>query len=487
MTDSGLQTEDDQTHCTAIALQPGDAPSRLAVYREVVTIALPLVISTVSWTIMHFIDRVLLLGYSAEAVAAATPAGMCSYCVVCLPLGIASFSNTFVAQYFGAGREDRIGCAVWQGVFVALLAVPAVLATIPLAPAMFSWGQHSPAVFEQEIAFYQGLAWGGGAMVLAAALRSFFTGRGRVRVVMAVDSLGALTNILLDLCWIYGYCGFPRWGISGAAWSTVVSLWLEAIIYFALFMAPRFRQQFGTLRGCRFDGELFWRLLRYGTPNGLQMLIDMGALWIFLMAIGRLGDTELASTSVAFNVNGLAFMPVYGVGIATTTLVGQHLGAGRADLAGRATWAAFVIAGGYMLLLGAIYIGFPDVVMMAHWAAADQAATTESTIANVARLREWTVRLLWFVAAYSFSDAMAVIFSAALKGAGDTGFVLLMVIMMSGLLAGLSWAALAYLGWGLFGLWGILTGVLALQGFGFWLRFLGGRWRTMRVIEEPTL
>ena len=456
------------------------APGRWAVYREVLTIALPLMVSTMSWTVMHFIDRVLLLGYSSDAVAAATPAGVISYGIVALPLGIAGFTNTFVAQYFGAGRPERIGLAVWQGVFVGLIAVPAVIATIPLAPLLFGWGEHGPEILAQEITYYQVNAWGGGSMVVSAALSSFFTGRGRVRVVMTVDSLAALMNIVLDTLWIYGYCGFPRAGIAGAAWATVVALWFKAIEYLVLFLRPRYRREFGTWSGCRFDVELFGRLLRYGLASGLQLLIDVGAFWAFLMAVGRLGATELAATSPAFNVNSLAFMPVYGIGIATTTLVGQHMGAGRPALAALATRAAFVIAAVYMIVLGAIYVGLPDVVMLAHWAAAKGADHTD-----LPRLRELTVMLLWFVAAYSFSDAMAVCFSAALKGAGDTGFVLAMAVLVAVLLVGLSWVALVQFHWGLWGLWGILTGVIFVQGLGFWLRFLGGRWRTMTVIEEP--
>ena len=78
-------------------------------------LALPLVISTASWTLMNFVDRMFLLWHSPGAMAAAMPAGMLHFTMICFPLGVASYVNTFVAQYHGAGRPERIGTALWQG------------------------------------------------------------------------------------------------------------------------------------------------------------------------------------------------------------------------------------------------------------------------------------------------------------------------------------------------------------------------------------
>src|ERR1700690_2919603 len=82
---------------------------------EVVRGALPLMVSTSSWTLMQFIDRLFLMAYSPDAMAASLPAGMLSFVTVCIFLGIAAYVNTFVAQYHGAGHPERIGLAVWQG------------------------------------------------------------------------------------------------------------------------------------------------------------------------------------------------------------------------------------------------------------------------------------------------------------------------------------------------------------------------------------
>ncbi|MBL4865862.1 MAG: hypothetical protein JKY67_05755, partial [Pseudomonadales bacterium] len=88
-------------------------------YREVLVLALPLILSTGAWSIQIFIDRLFLAWYSPEAIAAALPAGMTSFTSMCIFIGTASYVSTFVAQYFGAKQYSKIGGVVWQGAYIS--------------------------------------------------------------------------------------------------------------------------------------------------------------------------------------------------------------------------------------------------------------------------------------------------------------------------------------------------------------------------------
>ena len=94
--------------------------------QEVLLVSLPLVVSTISTTVMIFIDRMFLLWYAPKAMAAAMPAGMLHFTVISFPLGVALYVNTFVAQYEGAGRPGRIGPIVWQGIWIGICGRAAV-------------------------------------------------------------------------------------------------------------------------------------------------------------------------------------------------------------------------------------------------------------------------------------------------------------------------------------------------------------------------
>ena len=78
-------------------------------YREVLVVAIPLILSTATWSIQHFVDRMFLTWYSPETIAAAMPAGMLSFTVISIFMGTAGYVSTFVAQYHGARRFHRIG------------------------------------------------------------------------------------------------------------------------------------------------------------------------------------------------------------------------------------------------------------------------------------------------------------------------------------------------------------------------------------------
>lgn len=443
--------------------------------QEVLRLAVPLVVSTMSWTVMMFIDRLFLVWHSEVATAAALTAGTAHWVVVCLPLGVAGYVNTFVAQYYGAGRQARIGLVVWQGVYLALACWPLILATNLAAPVLFGGAGHDPAVVPLEINYFTTLNYGSGAMVASAAISAFFIGRGRVVTVMLVDSLAAAANVLLDYCWIFGHWGFAAMGITGAAWATNVALAAKLLVYLALWLQPANNALFQTWVGRRFDRELCLRILRFGLPTGLQYAVEAGAFFLFVQLLARLGVQATAASLLAFNINSLAFMPVLGIGMAVATLVGQSLGNNDPRRASRATWAGFWLAVGLMLPISISYVLAPDAILYLHQR---HASPTE-----FAALRNVVVVLLRFVAAYTLFDAMNIVFSSAIKGAGDTQFVLFTTIGVSTLAVLLTWLGMDLWRQGLNWCWAVVTLWILLLGGIYLLRFLQGRWQTMRVIE----
>lgn len=446
--------------------------------REVLQIALPMVVSSLSWTIMTFVDRMLLKWDSGTAMSAAFSASMVWFAVLCLPLGICSYVNTFVSQYYGDGQHDKIGPSTWQGIWFAVLCGPLMLAAIPFAPSIFEAAGHTSEMAALEVRYFQILCWGAPALLIAQSASAFYAGRGRTVVMMWVDSAYAGLNLVLDYLWIFGYGGFPAWGIDGAGWATVVSLWLKAITYILLILQREHRNRFATWSGIRVDRELFNRLMYFGGPSGAQMLLDITGFTVFILLVGRLGAVEAEATSLAFSISTLAFMPVYGLGLATGVLVGVHLGQDRDDLAARATWTTLAMSLGYMLLISTAYVLTPDLFLYGFFQG------VEPTLADQAAVRYLGERLLIYVAAYNLFDAAAIVFVNAIKGAGDTQFVLGVSIVMATLLAAASWFGVERLKVDIHGCWAILTVWIWLFGMTFFLRFVQGRWRKMRVIEQ---
>ena len=442
---------------------------------EVLRLALPLVTSLISWTVMNFTDRMFLTWYSARVMAAVMPAGMLYFTMVCFPLGVVMYVNTFVAQYEGAARPDQVRRVVWQGVWIGLLAIPLLLATIPFAPALFTFARHEPELAFFETQYFRVIVLGGGGMLIAAAFSTFFTGRGETRVVMVVDTAVSMLNIALDYAWIFGRWGFPEWGIAGAGAATAVSQWIRATVYWLLTELPYYRQAYPMDRARRLDLPLMRRVWRYGGPSGLQFLVECSAFTVFVLVVARLGEHAAAATTLAFNVNSVAFVPILGMGTAVSTMVGQQLGRNRPDLAARATWTACWLTLLYTGAIASLYLFSPGVFLWCYAAGADTQ--------TFAGLRPIIVVLLRFVAAYSLFDALNIIFCGAIKGAGDTRFVLFTSMVISAIALASVFLGLNLLGGGLLCCWTVVTGWVCGLGLAYLARFLQGRWREMRVIE----
>jgi len=185
----------------------------------------------------------------------------------------------------------------------------------------------------------------------------------------------------------------------------------------------------------------------------------------------------LAASNMALNVSILAFLPMIGVGIAVSVLVGQSLGRNRPDLAERSVYSGGQMAFIYMSAAAILYVVIPDILLKPFAAEADPA--------EFAEMRPIAIVALRFVAVFSIFDTLNVVFASALKGAGDTRFIMLMALVVSsGALAIPSYVALVLLGADIYVAWGILTAYIIILGFSFLARFLGGKWKSMRVIEE---
>lgn len=446
-------------------------------YRDVLVLAIPLILSTSAWSVQHFVDRMFLTWYSPEAIAASMPAGMLNFTIMSLFIGTASYVSTFVAQYHGAGRYKRIGPAVWQGIYVAIIGGVIHLIFIPLARHIFVFVGHAPLVQDNEIIYFQTLCLGAAPVIASSAIAGFFSGRGKTWPIMWVNFLATVVNLVMDYALIFGNWGFPELGIKGAAIATVISGYFSFIVYLVLLSRHTYDARYHTIKGFRLDKTLFKRLMHFGLPSGIQFSLDMVGFTIFVLLMGRLGTVPLAATNIAFNINTLAFMPMIGFGIAVSVLVGQSLGKNRPDLAERSTYSGFHLTFIYMSTIAFLYVVVPDIFLRPFAAQANP--KTFLSILKITRI------LLRFVAVYAVFDTFSIIFSSAIKGAGDTRFVMRMIVILSlSLLVIPTYITIIVLHAGIYTAWTIASIYVIALGFAFLFRFLKGQWKSMRVIEE---
>ncbi len=241
---------------------------------------------------------------------------------------------------------------------------------------------------------------------------------------MFVNTAGLIVTGVSAYALIFGAWGLPELGIAGAGAATVIGSAVSALLALALLFLPRFEATYATLSGFRFDPALFRRLMYFGLPNGLSVGLDTFGWTLFVTFVGILGTEELAATTIAFTLNLIAFLPTVGIAQAVEVLVGQHLGADRPDLAERSTYHGLRVAMLYCAIVALLYLCVPGPL-------AELFRSTHDPQSWEA-VRPLVPPLLRFVCLYCIFDGLNLVFSFALRGAGDTRFV-------TGVAVSLSW------------------------------------------------
>jgi MATE family multidrug resistance protein len=444
-------------------------------FRELIALSFPLILSASFWTLQIFIDRVFIATVSSDALAATMPTVAYFWTSFVLLNSTALYATVFVAQYTGAGRAGRIGPVVWQALYFSLVTGLLFPLLRPAADFFIGLSEHEPAVKRLESVYFAALTFAALPMLVVSAVNSFFAGRGDSWTVLLINAVGMTTNAALAYPLIVMQKADPEAAMRGAGYAAALGSAVSAALGLALLFRKKYRAEFGTLSGWRFDRGLFLRLMRFGLPNGVQWCVEGLAFTAFLMFVGNIGARELAGTNLTFSLNLLAFLPVMGLAQGVEVLVGQRQGEGRPDLSAKTAWTGAKLATAYMAVVSVLYCAVPGVMTLPFaWGMEPHEWAAVAPLVPV---------LLRFVAAYSLADGMNVVLAFALRGAGDTRFVTVVSIVLAWPVMVLpTWLAWRQ-GWGLEVAWSAATAYIASMAAVFVLRFRGGKWRTMKVIE----
>lgn len=449
-------------------------------YAEVLRISWPLIISMGSFTLMQFTDRMFLAWYSSVSIQAALPGGILSFVFICGFMALAGYANSFVAQYYGAG--DKAGCsrATAQGVWMSILSWPIMLALIPAGQWVLRVSGHAPMVLAEELTYFNILMIGSVSVPLGSAISSFFTGQGDTKTNMYANLAGNVANLVLDYAMIFGRWGFPKMGIAGAAWATVISGCVGPGIMFIVYFARKTDAEFQTRRTFRFDGRLFARMIRFGLPSAGQLFLDISSFSLFVLFTGRLGTIALASSNIALSINNVAFMPLIGMSIAASILVGQYQGRGDSRTAERAGWTCLKVGWIYMAMVGSTFILFPRVYFELFASRGPENLPMDQLL-SVGRI------LLFMMATWGLLDTVNLIISGALKGAGDTRFVMYYSVVMAwGVWITGELVIFFVLRRGIVAAWCWLMVYVILMAAGFLWRYRSGRWKSIELLERQS-
>jgi putative MATE family efflux protein len=285
--------------------------------------------------------------------------------------------------------------------------------------------------------------------------------------------LGGIAIINVPLAWLFfhGFGPLPRLGFPGIALGTGVSYCLGAVAVLTLLARGRAGLHL-ELRQMKPDFDMIRRLLRISVPAGVDSLSNaVSQLW-FVSIINRLGDVASAAHGIALRWEGLGYLSGAAFGTAAMSLVGQNLGARKPAQAAHSAWVAFALGCGVMTTMGVVFF-----VLAPQMFALFCPRPEQQPIVAVG------VPVLRLVAFAMPSLACCIVFTYALRGAGDTRMpVLFTWIGFLGIRIPLAYLLTGpFVGLGLYGAWLAMFADLLLRGAFFLVRFRGGRWQRIEV------
>lgn len=459
---------------------PEPAPAfparRVERWKMVLSIAWPLIVANSFWNLQMTIDRLFLAEFSTEAMGAAVAVMGVFWTPMALLQQTASYVTTFVAQYFGAGKKEMIGPAVWQSLWVSVIGGLLFLLLIPVTGAIFSFMGHAASMQRLETEYFTAMCYSALPTAIVAAASGYFTGLGRTQVIMQINGVGLVANATLDYFMILGKGGFPQMGVAGAGYATAIGTAVAALYGLWLVFTDSPKDEFALRSGWRLDVPLMARFARFGIPAGMQWALEGLAFSVFLIFIGRMtdGSAALSASSLVVTIMMLSILPALGMAQAAAVLVGQYLGEKRPRDAEAAVWATWQVTVLYIVFVGATFVLVPGFYL--GWFENQKDAELWQKVMQIAPY------LLIYVAIFTTADSMNLIFSFSLKGAGDTRFVTIMAFLLPWPLMVLPTYLLKDQPGAVFLAWGAATVFSLVQAAIFWRRFVGGKWKAMSVI-----
>lgn len=438
--------------------------------REIMAMSGPIILGMLSYTVMEFFDKVMVSYIGTDALAAVGSAGVGSYTLCTLYMGIISVVSTFVAQCFGRGDLHLCARYCWQGVYMSTLGIAFAIVLWPLVEPLFLLMNHSPEVTRLEVQYFQIRLLGYFFIGCNTAFSGFFQAINRARIPMYTAIVGNAINLTLNYVLIFGNFGFPRLEVAGAAIATVVAIFVQGVILFSVYLSPSFHRDFQTRTSWQFDWNRVRELVRIGLPAAISMFLDVANWWIFVaFIVGRFGAVQLAANTIAISFMHMCFMPAIGLNQGIAAIVGQWLGRRDIPRAKSRTYTAIAIASVYMVFMGAMFALFGGILIRLIFNA-------DEAVASLGH------KMLILAAFFQAFDAVNIICMGALRGTGDTRWMMYITFFMSYAVF-LPLALLFSIGLGgeAFGAWIGATIFIVVLSVALFLRFQREGWRDINI------
>ncbi len=458
--------------------ETGEIPGRPAVagrdwtkgnvFRNLLKLSWPMVISNILMTIGPTIDMIWVGKLGTDAMAAVGVAGVAVQVVMMAIWSLMVGMRAMVARFIGAGDAKGANHVAQQALVIsaAFAILMAVVGIFFSEPILSVFGLEADVV-RQGAAYMRIMFVGSVAMCVRMMADAGMQASGDAVTPMRIAVFYRLFHVALCPFLIFGWWLFPPMGVTGAATTNVVSQSLGTVISLWVLFTGRSRLRL-TLRNFSLDPTIIRRIVKIGIPALVSGVQRSFTYFILMWIIAPFGTAAIAAHTVGQRIEMVLFMPGMAFGMAAGVLVGQNLGAGQPERAEKSSWLAVGLVEAIMIIVSVAMLIWAESIV--------RIFNTEPTLVLIA-----STFLRIAVAGYIAMGFM-VVFMSVLQGAGDTMPPMIISVVTA-------WAVTLPLAYflpkvtdlGVYGVcWAMVAGIVS-GAVAFLLYFRTGRWKRKRV------
>ncbi len=412
-------------------------------FGEVLRLSLPTSVALLSATIVRFIDRLMVSRLGPHVLSAIQVSALTSFMLEAFAFGTLGILSAYVGQSLGEGKPRRCGRYAWVAIRLAVAYALLMLPLLFLAPTVMAQFGHGPETQRLEVLYLRYMVLSFILTIPSRSLEMFFIGIHKPRIIVVAITIANIFNIAANYVLIFGKLGFPKMGLEGAAIGSLISWTLQFAILFGRFLSHKYAAVYGT-RSFRFaQRHLYAQLLKRGVPVGARLFNAMICWNIFSnYLVGGFGPAHLAGNSAVATYALVITLPIVGIGMAVTALVGRYIGANRLDLARKRLHTALIVGLIYLLAVGGLVAAYRKPLVRFFITKKEPAARVDLTHTQPADLGAEDLadpheairigaKLMLFMLLVQLCDCLSIIYTGALRGAGDTFWPMAVVMAMA--------------------------------------------------------
>ena len=335
----------------------------MPVGKLLITMSLPMMISMVVQALYNIVDSVFVSRVSEDALTAVSMAFPLQALCIALGAGMGVGVNALLSKSLGAKDNDMVNKSALNGLFMTFVSYLVLLVIGIFAVKPFYMIQTDSAdIIQYGTDYLSVICCFSFGMFFQFTFERLLQSTGRTFQTMITQTVGAVTNIILDPIFIFGLFGVPAFGVKGAAIATVIGQIIAAVL--ALIMNIKVNTDIDfSLKGFNPDIKIIGMIYKVGLPSIIMQSIGSVMVFCLNKILIVFSSTAVAVFGVYFKLQSFVFMPVFGLNNGLIPIMAYNYGAKKKDRMIKTIKCGLLIAFSIMSVGMVVFELFPDAIL----------------------------------------------------------------------------------------------------------------------------